>query len=156
MRRLLPLAVLVSVLATRAATAQTPCDLQGAWQLVSAKYDNQATPSTHASMKVFTKTRFAVIGLDTALSGPLATDADRLKFFSNLIAVGGSYVVTAGAWTEKIEYSSDPAYVGMSFTFQCAQEGDRLTQKGTLPILAEGKKTGDLSLEEVWRRVDRP
>jgi hypothetical protein len=156
MRSLLPLAVLVSVLPVRTSTAQTPCDLQGAWQLVSARYDNQAPASTHASMKVFTKTRFAVIGLDTALRGPLATDADRLKFFDSLTAVGGGYVVSAGAWTEKIEYASDPAYVGRSLTFQCVQEGDRLTQKGTLPVFADGKKTGDIPLEEVWRRVDHP
>jgi hypothetical protein len=156
MKSLLPLAVLVSVLPMRSATAATSCDLQGAWQLVSAKYDNQAAASTHASMKVFTKTRFAVVGLDTASSGPLATDADRLKFFSNLIAIGGSYAISAGAWTEKIEYASDPAYAGMSLTFQCVQEGDRLIQKGTLPVFADGKKTGDISLEEVWRRVDRP
>ena len=156
MRSLLPLVVLVTVLPLRSATAQTSCALQGAWQLVSAKYDDQAAPSTHGSMKVFTKTRFAVVGLDTALRGPLVTDADRLKFFSNLIAVGGSYVVSAGTWTEKIEYFSDPAYIGMSLTFQCVQEGDRLIQKGRLPVFAEGKKTGDISLEEVWRRVDRP
>ncbi len=155
MRTLLPVAVLVAALPLSPATAQTSCDLQGAWELVSATYDNQPAPSTYRQMKIFTKTRFAVVGLDTAFLGPLVTDADRLKFYSNLNAVGGSYVVGAGTWTEKIDYFPDPAYLGMSFTFQCVHEGDRLVQKGTLPVLTEGKKTRDISLEEVWRRVDR-
>jgi hypothetical protein len=138
------------------ALAQTSCDLQGAWQLVSAKYDNQALPSSNSWMKIFTKTRFAVVGLDTAFLGPLVTDADRLKFLSNMNAVGGSYVVSGGGWTEKIEYFPDPTYIGLSATFQCVQEGDRLTQKGTFPVFEKGKKTRDMPLEEVWRRIDRP
>ena len=156
MRSLLPFVVLVTALPLSPATAQTSCDLQGAWQLVSAKYDNQAAPSTFGQMKIFTKTRFAVVGLDTAFLGPLVTDADRLKFLSNLTAVGGSYLLGAGTWTEKIDYMSDPVYTGMSFTFQCVHEGDRLIQKGTFPLFVDGKKTRDISLQEVWRRVDRP
>jgi hypothetical protein len=155
MRRFLPLVACVVALPLPSVTAQT-CDLQGAWQLVSAKYDNQPPAPTYGATKVFTKTRFAVIGQDAALRGPLLTDADRLKFFSSLNAGGGSYVVSAGTWTEKIDQFSDPAYVGLSLTFQCAQEGDRLIQKGTIPIFDGGKKVRDLPLEEVWRRVDRP
>ena len=156
MRSLLPFVVLIAALPLSPATAQPKCDLQGAWQLVSAKYDNQAAPPTLGQMKIFTKSRFAVVGLDTAFRGPLATDADRLKFFSNLTAVGGSYVVGAGTWTEKIDYMSDPVYIGMSFTFQCVHEGDRLIQKGTFTVFEDGKKARDFPLEEVWRRVDRP
>ena len=155
MKSLLFLAVFVAAL-PNSALAQTSCDLQGAWQLVSAKYDNQAVPSSNSWMKVFTKTRFAVVGLDTAFVGPLVTDADRLKFLSNLNAVGGSYVLNGGGWTEKIDYITDPTYIGVSVTFQCIHEGDRLVQKGTFPVLEKGKKTRDISLEEVWRRIDRP
>jgi hypothetical protein len=156
MRTLLPLIVLVTATPMSHATAQTACDLQGSWDLVSAKYDNQPAPPTYKSMKIFTKTRFAVVGHDTAFGGPLVTDADRLKFYSNLTAVGGSYVVAAGTWTEKIDYMSDPSYIGMSFTFQCMPDGDRLLQKGTIAVFEAGKKTRDIPLEEVWRRVDRP
>ena len=156
MRRLLLIAVLFAALPLRSATAETSCDLQGAWQLVSAKYDNQPAAPTYSAVKLFTKTRFAFFGYDTAFRGPLVSDADRLKFFSNLNAGGGSYMVSAGAWTEKIDQFSDPAYIGMSITFQCVREGDRLIQKGTLPIFDGGKKVRDISLEEVYRRVDRP
>jgi len=59
-------------------------------------------------------------------------------------------------WTEKIEYSMAPSLVGLSIAFPCQREGDRLIQKGSIPIMSGGKKTGDIALEEVWRRVDRP
>ena len=156
MRHVLAIAVLFASLPGRSARAETPCDLQGAWQLVSAKYDNQPSPATYSSVKLFTKTRFAFFGYDTTLHGPLASDADRLKFFSSMNAGGGTYVVSAGAWTEKIDQFSDPSYIGLSITFQCVREGDRLIQKGTLPIFEGGKKVRDISLEEVYRRLDRP
>lgn len=156
MSSLLPILILATALPLSPATAQTSCDLQGAWDLVSAKYDNEPAPSTFKSMKTFTKTRFSVVGLDTALLGPLVADADRLKFYSSLTAVGGSYVAGAGTWTEKLDYSTDPSYIGMSFTFQCGHDGDRLVQRGTIAAFEAGKKTRDISLEEVWRRVDRP
>jgi hypothetical protein len=155
MRGLRPFLVLAVVMPLRSATAQT-CDLQGAWQMESSRYDGQPAAPTYSAMKVFTKTRFAVIGDDAASRGPLVSDADRLKFLSNLNAAGGSYVVSADSWTEKIDYFSDPAYIGISLTFQCVREGDRLIQKGTFPIFDGGKKVRDVPLEEVWRRVDRP
>jgi hypothetical protein len=147
---------LVLLLVSSTATAQTPCDLEGAWQLASAKYNNEPAPATFTGIKIFSKTHFAVVGEDTALRRPGFTPSEALNFYRNLVAVTGTYAVSGNTWTEKIEYSMDPSLVGLSIPFQCQREGDRLIQKGSIPIMSGGKKTGDLALEEVWRRADRP
>ena len=149
------LAVVVCAISSPAA-AQTPCDLQGTWDLVSLKYDGQQTPPTLKSMKIFTKSRFASVGLDTKHHGPLHGAAELLDFYSSLMVVGGSYTVNGNTLTETLDYFADPAYLGLSLTFQCRQEGDRLFQTGTLPVFSNGKKTRDATLDEVWRRVERP
>jgi lipocalin-like protein len=146
--------VLLSVSST--VTAQTPCDLEGAWQLVSAKYNNEPAPATFTGIKMFSKTHFAVVGEDTAFRRPTFTPAEALNFYSNIVAVAGTYTVSGNTWTEKLEHSTVPSLVGLSIPFQCQREGDRLIQKGSIPIMSGGKKTGDLALEEVWRRADRP
>lgn len=150
----LPILAIAFVAVSTAPTLQAPCDLQGDWELVSAKYNNQGAPPTFTSLKMFSKTHFAVVGDDKALRGPVFTAAEALNFFYNgVIAVAGTYTVSGSTWTEKIEHSSHPEIVGLSLPFQCQHEGDRLIQKGTVPIFSAGKKTGDLALEEVYRRV---
>jgi hypothetical protein len=111
--------------------------------------------STLISRKIFSKTRFALVGTTTNV-GPLLAAHEILSFYNNMVAVGGTNSVTGTIWTETLDQGSHPAYLGLTLTFRCQQEGHRLMQRGTLPIFSKGKKVSDLPLEEVWRRVDRP
>jgi hypothetical protein len=141
---------------TGTALAEQPCDLRGAWELVSSTLNTVPGPSTVTSRKIFSKTRFAVIANDIRYSGPLLGPHEVLSFYNSLVAVGGTYDVTGTTWTEKIDSGTAGEYLGLSLTFSCQQAGDRLIQKGTLPIFSGGKKVSDLPLEELWRRLDRP
>jgi hypothetical protein len=62
--------------------------------------------------------------------------------------------VQGTTYTAKIDYFSDPAYVGKTIPFTCRTEGDRFYQSGTFPVFVGGKKVRDIKFEEVWKRVE--
>ena len=144
-------AVLLLVIA-RPVQAQTGCRLVGVWELVSGKADGQPYPTTLHQLKFITRNRWVWIAKDDSSAKELRTTADSLQMFRTTGAGSGTYTVQGTTYTEKIEFFSDPAYIGQSIPFSCRTEGDRFYQTGNLPILQGGKKIGDLKLEEVPAR----
>jgi hypothetical protein len=146
-------AVLV-LLVARPAQAQTACQPAGVWELESGKIDGQAYPKTLHQRKFITKNRWVWIAKDDAGPKELKTAADSLQMFRTAASGSGTYTVQGTTYTEKIEFFSDPAYIGLSLPFSCRTEGDRFYQSGMLPIFQDGKKVRDLRLEEVYRRIE--
>ncbi|HVH66415.1 MAG TPA: hypothetical protein VM716_00960 [Gemmatimonadales bacterium] len=138
----------------RIADAQASCQPVGVWELVSGKTDTVPYPATLHSRKVITKTHFAFVTRDDSAIKPLRTTADSLAFLQSMAAGSGTYTLRGTTYTERPDFYPDPAYVGMDLAFTCRTEGDRLYQKGSVPVLQNGAKVGDVKLEEVWRRVE--
>ena len=134
--------------------AQSTCRLEGVWQLVSGSGGGRPYPTTYRSMKVITKGHFAVVGEEERGVKDMKTAADSLRAFRTMESGGGAYTVQGSTYTEKLEYFSDPAYVGTSVSFTCRTEGDRFYQTGAFPILQNGRKVREEKLEEVWRRIE--
>lgn len=111
-------------------------------------------PATYRSIKVITKGHFAFVGEEERGRMEMKTAADSLRAFRTMNSGGGTYTLTGNSYTEKLEYFTDPAYVGTSLTFSCRTEGDRFYQTGAFPIFENGRKVRDAKLEEVWRRVE--
>jgi len=146
-------AVLLLVIA-RPVQAQTGCRLVGVWELVSGKADGQPYPTTLHRLKFITRNRWVWIARDDSSAKELRTTADSLQMFRTTGAGSGTYTVQGTTYTEKIEFFSDPAYIGQAVPFSCRTEGDRFYQTGNLPILQGGRKIRDVKLEEVYRRVE--
>ena len=146
-------AVLLLVVA-RPAQAQTACQPAGVWELESGKIDGQAYSKTLHQLKFITRNRWVWIAKDDSGPKELKTTADSLRMFRTTGSGSGTYAVQGTTYTEKIEFFSDPAYIGLSLPFSCRIEGDRFYQSGMLPILQDGKKVRDLRLEEVYRRIE--
>ena len=85
---------------------------------------------------------------------PARAHADILRSPERRPAGGGPYTVQGTTYTEKLDYFSDPAYVGKAVPFTCRTEGDRFYQSGPFPIFEGGKKVRDIKLAEVWKRVE--
>ena len=145
--------VLLLVIA-RPVQAQTGCRLVGVWELVSGKADGQPYPTTLHQLKFITRNRWVWIAKDDSSAKELRTTADSLQMFRATGAGSGTYTVQGTTYTEKIEFFSDPAYIGQAVPFSCRTEGDRFYQTGNLPILQGGRKIRDVKLEEVYRRVE--
>jgi hypothetical protein len=146
-------AVLLLVIA-RPAQAQTGCQLVGVWELVSGQIGGQPSPKTLHQLKFITRNRWIWIAKNDSGPKQLQTAADSLRMFRNIAAGSGTYTVQGTTYTEKIEFFSDPAYIGLSLPFACRTEGDRFYQTGTLPVFEGGKKVRDLPIAEVYRRVE--
>src|SRR5687767_11957870 len=95
--------------------AQSPCRLEGAWQLDSGKADGQAYPATWRQIKVITKSHFAFVG-EEADRGvkEMKSASDSLRAFQTMFSGGGTYTLQGTTYTEKLEYFANPAYLGMS------------------------------------------
>jgi hypothetical protein len=146
-------AVLLLLIA-RPAQAQTGCQLVGVWELVSGQIGGQPTPKTLHQLKFITRNRWVWIARDDSGPKQLQTQADSLRMFRSVAGGSGTYMVQGTTYTEKIEFFSDPAYIGLSLPFTCRTEGDRFYQTGTLPVFEGGKKVRDLPIAEVYRRVE--
>ena len=105
-------------------------------------------------MKVITKSHFAFVGEEERGGRAMKTAADSLRAFRAVNSGGGTYTLKGSSYTEKLEYFTDPAYIGTSVTFSCRTEGDRFYQTGGFPIFENGRKVREAMLEEVWRRVE--
>lgn len=135
-------------------SAQSPCKLEGVWQLVSGSADGKAYPGGASQIKIITKRHFAFLVQEPGGPKEMKTSADSLAAFRHAFAGGGTYTLQGTTYTERLEYFTDPAYVGMMLPFTCRTDGDRFYQTGTIPIFEGGKKVHDRKLEEVWRRVE--
>ena len=123
---------------------QKPCALRGVWQLVSGKYGDYTTPKGH----------FAFVGEGDRGVKDMKSAADSLQAFRTMFSGGGTYTLNGNSYKETVEYYADPAGVGLSIEFTCRTEGDRFVQTGSLPVMEGGKKVGEVSLQEVWRRLE--
>ena len=148
------LAVVALLLLADVAEAQGSCSLEGVWQLVSGKSDGQAYATSARGMKIITKGHFMFVSGEARGVKELKTIADTLQAFRTMGSGGGTYTVQGTTYTEKLEFFSDPAYLGRSIAYTCRNEGDRFYQTGAVPILENGRKVRDTKLEQVWRRVE--
>ena len=146
------LAVLAGLIATPLA-AQSTCKVEGVWELESGSADGKDYPAGSREMKMIANGHFAVFWRDASTPKELKTVADSLAAFRLAGGGGGRYSVQGSTYTEKIEYFSDPAYVGKSIPFTCRVDGDRFYQTGSIPVYEGGKKVRDSKLNEVWKRV---
>jgi hypothetical protein len=78
-----------------------------------------------------------------------------LAAFRTMGCGGGTYTLRGNTYTEKLEYFSDPAYLGLSIAFNCRTEGNQFFQTAAFPVIEGGKKVREVTLEEVWRRIER-
>jgi hypothetical protein len=134
--------------------AQSPCKLEGVWQLVSGSEDGKPYPAGAREMKVITKGHFAFVYQVPGGPKDLKAVADSLAAYRTSGSGGGTYTLQGTSYTETLEYFSDPSYVGKSLVFTCRTEGDRFFQSGMFPRYQAGKKIRDSKLEEVWRRIE--
>jgi hypothetical protein len=135
--------------------AQSPCRLEGAWQLVSGTMDGEPYPATWRQIKIITRRHFAFVGAEADRGvKDMKTAADSLRAFRTQFSGGGTYTLQDTIYTERLDYFADPAYLGMSVAFTCRTEGDRLYQTGTVAMLRDGRKVGEVRLAEVWQRIE--
>ena len=141
---LLTLFVGFTLVTTRAA-AEEPKDQQkkqnnliGTWKLVSAKYGGQEFkfPQGTTHIKHITPTQFMWATYDE--KGTVAR------------AAGGSYTLDGDAYEETPEYGIGAEFEllkGKAQSFKCKVDGNTWQHKGKL--------SNDLTIEEIWERVEK-
>lgn len=134
--------------------AQSPCKLEGVWELVSGSADGKPYPAGSRQLKIITKGHFAVFTREAGVPKQLTSATDTLAAFRHLSSGGGTYTLQGTTYTEKLDYFSDPTYAGKAIPFTCRTEGDKFYQSGNFPMYKGGKKVRDSKLEEVWKRVE--
>ena len=138
-------------------TQQKASPLEGAWELVDAKYtpaDPAISLSRYRQIKILTGTHWAFLSQDR--SAPKMTswnDAELLAAAKTFSAGGGTYTLQGDAYTEHVEFFNTPNFVGASLKFKIKWDGDEWIQTGTLPLKALGMGDKDMELYERYRRV---
>jgi hypothetical protein len=141
------------------AVSQQKNKIEGVWRMLSQKVDGKEvfTPST-AQMKHITSKHWTFIYQDKAkTTAALAkkSQGDPLKAFQDSFDAGaGTYKLVGNTYTETVEQSSDPAYIGTSISWTVKVEGNRFYQSGKYPVLENGKKVRYVLLEEMYERVE--
>jgi hypothetical protein len=127
----------IFVLLAGQALAQPDNQLVGAWEFVSGTYTHgDGTTSEESSqegvsgLKILSETHFCLIA--------------KWKDGTMNNALGGTYKVEGGSYTENIEYAAYEANLGLKGEFKFRLENDLLQIEG---------KVGKAKLKEVWRRV---
>ena len=140
------------------AAAQQKNKIEGVWRMVSGKLDGKEMLSSGSDMKFITAKHFIYIAQDKAKTiSAIAkkTKEDPLTAYMDSFRAGsGTYKLEGNKYTETIEFSADPIYIGRSFDFTMRVEGNRLYQSGKFPLYENGKKVRDALLEEVYERVE--
>jgi len=107
--------------------------LDGTWELVSG----QPLPEGTRDIKIIADGHFMFAAYDTKNGNPL-------------YSAGGTCTLDGTAYTEHMDFASDPiapGLVGRDQAFTITLDGDSFTQTGTL---SNGK-----DLNEVWKRIGR-
>jgi len=130
----------VAVLLAAPLSAQSSCKLEGVLQLVSGSTDGKPDPAGNRWLKIFTKGHFVIVWREPGVPQEMKSQADSLAAFRHTGSGGGTYTVQGTRFTQKLDYFSDPAYVGKAFPFACRTEGDRFYQSGTSLAPARSSK----------------
>jgi hypothetical protein len=132
--------------------------LEGAWELIEAKYDPpdpNFAPAEWRQIKLVTRTHWAY--LSQKRSSPklssLTNDAELLAAAKAFGAGGGTYTLDGDVYTERIEWFSTPNHVGTSVPYKIKWEGDEWIQTGTFPMKSLGLADRDQQLYERYRRA---
>lgn len=118
--------------------AQQEGDLQGAWKLTYQKFTTpdttiEITEFPMAQVKIFTKKYFSLSTLD-----------ENNQFNGHY----GTYTCDGNVYTENIEYSSIPDFMGHSYEFDTSLEGDLWTIKGEFVFNGQ-----EIKLVEKWAKM---
>lgn len=105
-------------------------------------------------MKIITKEHFIFVGEEPGRIKEMKNAADSLTTFRKMESGGGTYTLKGTTYTETYNFFWDPAYVGLSISWTCRTQGDKLYQTGPFPIFRDGRKVRDMSISEVWRRIE--
>ena len=155
-RRILMIAGLLIGLQGCASQAVSP--LEGAWELVEAKYtppDPTFTFADWRQIKILTKTHWVFLSQKRAAPKLTSStnDTELLAAAKAFVAGGGTYALDGDTYTEHIEFFNTPNYVNMSLPWKIKWEGDEWIQTGTFPMKALGLADHDTELYERYRRV---
>ena len=133
------------------------CDVEGVWQLVSRKVEGQEAVDLPQQIKLITHGRFSwVSGSADSVNTAPTKATETYRVFKSMSAGGGTYTSRGNGYMEHIEYFPDVSWIGLSLPFTCRTEGAHLFTTGTLPVFDNGRKTGDVRVEETYRRLERP
>ena len=133
---------------------QTP-RLQGAWEMVSQKFDGTDNPISGRQIKLLTRSHFIWVSQDKKSALELLakkTERDSLLAYSGGFGAG-TYKISETTYTETLEFFYDPIYIGHTISFSYKLDGDRWLISGSFPVLEGDKKVREFLLEEVWERI---
>jgi hypothetical protein len=138
-------------------TQQKANPLEGAWELVDAKYtpaDPTFSLSSYRQIKMLTNNHWVFLSQDK--SAPKLTngsDAELLAAAKTFAAGAGTYTLDGDAYTEHVEFFYTPNFVGATLKFKIKWVGDEWIQTGTIPVKALGLGDKDMELYERYRRI---
>lgn len=133
--------------------AQSPCRVEGVWELVSVSVDGKARAlSGYQQRKMLANGRFMWLGQSARRDTiALRTVADTLRA-QQVLGGSGTYSVRPGTYTERLDYFYDPRGIGQTVPATCRVEGDWWTHSFTVPF--DTTSGGTIQrIVEVWRRV---
>jgi hypothetical protein len=137
-------------------------ELEGVWQLESGTYTNPSetikrTASDFQSIKVITGSYWVVLQQEPIRAKFVegGSDAEVLAAAKSFHGGGGRYTVDGDTYTEHIEFSQNPNWVGQSIQFKYEMQGpNRWIQSGTFPLKKMGLAEDDTEFVEVWKRIE--
>ena len=147
------------VFSAASSLAQQAGKIEGVWEMISQKTDGKETEHPGRQWKIIAMNHWVYIAQDH--KGQLdrlakQTHEDSVAAYTQYLSAGaGSYTLKGSTYTETPEFFQNPAYLGHPIEFTMKVEGDRLYQSGKLPIYDGRKKTGEIMLEEVYKRVEQ-
>jgi hypothetical protein len=132
----------------KAAPKKDPtCQVQGVWQLESAKWGGTQEPMTGArERKMVTKDHFMFLSADAKRDTiTTRTAADSLRA-QQVIGGFGTYTVKGETYTEHLELFFTPSWEGRDVPAKCETAGDTWTHTW---------KYDTTTVTEVWRRISK-
>jgi hypothetical protein len=101
------------------------CSVIGTWDLVAVTRGGKALSSTNQQRKIVNGSHFMWINQATRRDTlPLRSLVDSLRY-SRVNGGSGRYSLVGNAYTEHLDYFSDPSFLGKDFTATCRTVGDR-------------------------------
>ncbi len=136
--------------------AQDSLKLQGTWELVSQKENGLDHPIVGRQIKLLTATHYAWARQDKKHSEELlakGTQRDSIEAFEDAFGAG-TYKVVGDTYIETTEFFYAPQYIGKSVEFKFKLEGGLWYISGHFSHYEAGKKIDEVSLDQVWKRID--